>query len=127
MRGLGTRGIATSADTIQIAPGATRSVCFPVGPPGTYYYRGVTAAPSDTGVTVDAELHGAFIVDSAGTPARASDRVFVIGLWSSRALPGGLVLPNVVLRFTINGKAWPNSERLSYALGDTVHFRVING
>ncbi len=126
MRGLGTRGIATSADTIQIAPGATRSVCFPVGPPGTYYYRGVTAAPSDTGVTVDAELHGAFIVDSAGTPARASDRVFVIGLWSSRALPGGLVLPNVVLRFTINGKAWPNSERLSYALGDTVHFRVIN-
>lgn len=126
MRGLGTRGIATSADTIQVAPGATREVRFPAGPPGTYYYRGVTAAPSDTGVTVDAELHGAFIVDAAGAPARARDRVFVIGLWSRSALPGGLVPRNGVLRFTINGKAWPNTERLSYALGDTVHFRVIN-
>src|SRR5260221_392142 len=38
----------------------------------------------------------------------------------------GLVAANSLLRFTINGKSWPHSEHLSYALGDTVHFRVIN-
>jgi FtsP/CotA-like multicopper oxidase with cupredoxin domain len=30
------------------------------------------------------------------------------------------------LRFTINGRAWPNTERLSYDTGDTVRFRIVN-
>ena len=50
----------------------------------------------------------------------------LISLWSKTALPGGLVGRNSLLRFTINGKAWPNTERLTYELGDTVRFRVIN-
>src|SRR5262249_3218052 len=29
-------------------------------------------------------------------------------------------------RFTINGRSWPRTERLSYQAGDTVRFRVIN-
>jgi FtsP/CotA-like multicopper oxidase with cupredoxin domain len=41
-------------------------------------------------------------------------------------LPGGIVQQADLLRFTINGKSWPNTERLTYGLGDTVQFRVIN-
>jgi FtsP/CotA-like multicopper oxidase with cupredoxin domain len=52
--------------------------------------------------------------------------VLLIGLWSADSLPGGLVTRRSLLRFSINGKAWPNTERLAYDLGDTVRFRVIN-
>ena len=41
-------------------------------------------------------------------------------------MPGGLVGRDKLLRFTINGKAWPNTERLSYDVGDTVRFRIVN-
>src|SRR5258708_12561871 len=126
MRGFSARGIVTNADSIQIALGETRELRFNAGAPGTYYYRGVTSPASNTGPSVDAELHGAFIVDPVGVPAHANDRIFVIGLWTSGPLPGGIVAANSLLRFTINGKSWPNTERLTYTLGDTVHFRVIN-
>ncbi len=124
LRGFSTRGVVTNADSILIASGETRDLRFNAGAPGTYYYRGSTSRPSSTGPSVDAELHGAFIVDPAGS--LANDRVFIIGLWGSGPLPGGIVAANSLLRFTINGKSWPHSEHLSYALGDTVHFRVIN-
>ena len=52
--------------------------------------------------------------------------MFVIALWSRTPLAGGIVRREDVLRLTINGKSWPYTEPLSYALGDTVHFRVIN-
>lgn len=125
--GLAQRGLATGADTIRIAPGATSETRFIAGAPGTYYYRGVSGAPSGTNdPTVDAELSGAFIVDPRDAPAPARDRVFLISLWSNHALPGGFVGRNDLLRFTINGQSWPNTERLSYELGDTVRFRIIN-
>lgn len=124
--GLAPRGASGSADTSIIAPGETRELRFPTGKVGTYYYRGA-AGPTDTprGI-VDAELNGAFIVDSAGTQPGLRDRVFVIALWSSKPVVGGATAPGSVDRFTINGKSWPNTERLSYSIGDTVRFRVIN-
>jgi FtsP/CotA-like multicopper oxidase with cupredoxin domain len=126
LTGFSPRGDAANADTTQVAPGATRELRFAAGKVGTYYYRAMSG-PSDTPRgTVDAELNGAFIVDSAGTPTGQRDRVFVIGLWSAAPLPGGVVARTSLLRFTINGTSWPNTERLSYALGDTVRFRVIN-
>jgi manganese oxidase len=59
-------------------------------------------------------------------PRAARDRVFLIALWSAKPLAGGIVGRNSLLRFTINGRAWPNTERLSYAVGDTVRFRLVN-
>ena len=129
VHGLSPRGIAARAelDTIQISAGATREVRFDPGAAGTYFYwatvAGAAAADSSS---IDAELSGAFVVDPRGASTRARDRVFVIGLWSAKPLPGGLVIRDVPIRFTINGKSWPNTERLSYALGDTVRFRVVN-
>jgi manganese oxidase len=115
------------ADTVQIAAGATRELRFSAGAAGTYYYWGtVEGAPAADESSRDAELNGAFVVDPRDATARARDRVFVIGLWTRSPLPGGLVARNSLLRFTINGKTWPNTERLSYALGDTVRFRIVN-
>jgi len=127
VHGLSTRGgsAASAGDTLQIAAGGTREVRFPAGAAGTYYYWGeVRGLGTEGGETRDAELSGAFVIDPRRTTAR--DRVFVIALWSKAPLPGGLVARNGLLRFTINGKAWPNTERLTYTVGDTVRFRVVN-
>jgi FtsP/CotA-like multicopper oxidase with cupredoxin domain len=134
LRGMSTRGSPSGigADTVQIAPGATREMRFIAGAPGTYYYHATTPVSENLNrATMDSELSGAFIIDprgsdSRGSPAKPPDRVFVIALWSSKTLPGGIVGVNDVLRLTINGRSWPNTERLAYNLGDTVRFRVIN-
>jgi FtsP/CotA-like multicopper oxidase with cupredoxin domain len=129
VHGLSPRGtaIAPAIDTVQIAPGATRELRFVAGAVGTYYYWGeVRGAAPDSAATHDAELSGAFVIDPRDAPARARDRVFLISLWHRGVLPGGIVGRTTLLRFTINGKAWPNTERLSYAVGDTVRFRIVN-
>jgi manganese oxidase len=127
VRGLSARGSERARDTVQIAAGATRELRFAAGAPGSYHYSGqiVGASASDSLSTPDAELHGAFVVDARGT-RRANDRVLVIGLWTKTARPAGQVNRSDVLRFTINGKAWPYTERLTYTVGDTVRYRVIN-
>jgi FtsP/CotA-like multicopper oxidase with cupredoxin domain len=127
IQGLSPRGVAAQGgDTIRIPAGSTREIRFAAGAPGTYYYSGaVEGTAAVDGSTIDAELSGAFIVDPRGA-SRPQDRVFVIALWSRKDLPGGIVDPAVPLRFTINGRAWPNTERLTYNVGDSVRFRVIN-
>lgn len=128
VRGLSRRGVSVSADrdTIQIAPGAARDVRFVAGAAGTYYYRGsVEGADGSDPSSRDAELSGAFIIDPAGI-APPRDRVLVIGLWLTDTAQVGAITSESIVRFTINGKSWPNTERLTYALGDTVRFRVIN-
>lgn len=131
VRGLSRRGPTNGtvdADSFPLAPAATKELHFIVGAPGTYYYsatvQGVATEPDRS--TRDAELHGAFVVDARTTSLRTPDRVFVIGLWSKKPLVQGIVNRGDLLRFTINGKAWPNTERLAYAAGDTVRFRLIN-
>jgi len=127
VHGLSRRGTTTSAtDTTQVAAGATREVRFVAGAPGTYYYwaalEGDATQPDDQ--TRDAELNGAFVIDPAGT--HPNDRVFLISLWSKPPNQNGIITRNDFLRFTINGKAWPNTEHLTYDIHDTVRFRLIN-
>jgi FtsP/CotA-like multicopper oxidase with cupredoxin domain len=126
LHGFSTRGLVDTT-AIRLEPGATREVRFAAGAAGTYYYWAssrpgpITARPP-----ADAELAGAFIIDPAGTRVPAPDRVLVLGEWNQNARPGGVVLRTDLTRFSINGKAWPNTERLSYSVGDTLRFRVIN-
>jgi FtsP/CotA-like multicopper oxidase with cupredoxin domain len=116
-----------SADTIQVRPGQVRDVRFIATTAGTYYYSGTTAQSTPGNrATIDAELSGAFVVDPPGTAGSVNDRIFVLALWSRRPTPGGIVAATDLLRFTINGKAWPNTERLTYTEGDTARFRIIN-
>jgi manganese oxidase len=114
-------------DTVQLTPGERRSIRFRAGTPGTYYYWATTtgkALPDRYGV--DSQLNGALIIDPPG--ARANDRVFVIGWWENpelRAL-GGDPFTKGRNAIVINGHAWPYTERLTYKVGESVHWRWIN-
>jgi manganese oxidase len=125
-RGLSARGAAAGEDTLRVPPGATRAVRFLAGAPGTYHYSGTTGATLADRSTRDAVLSGAFVVDPRGAPRDPRDRVLVLSLWNRDARPNLTIDRADVLRFAINGKAWPNTERLSYDVGDTVRFRVVN-
>ena len=124
VHGLSERGTAGS-DTLQVRPGGVREVRFRAGRPGTYFYWASSSASAPIGARGrETQLSGAFVVDSAALGA-TRDRVFVLGLW----VPGstaGIVALGDVNRFVINGKSWPNTERLSYTVGDTVRFRLVN-
>lgn len=107
-----------------IPPGETREFTFASGVPGTYYYWAAAdaATPLNQRRGIDTQLTGAFVIDPAGrAPA---DRVLLISSWGND-VPAGQ--PGGVFRFAINGRSWPHTERLAYAVGETVRMRIING
>jgi FtsP/CotA-like multicopper oxidase with cupredoxin domain len=108
---------------IQLAAGETREVQFDAGEPGTYMYWATTSdAHLDRVEEREGEetlLTGAFIVDPRG--AREDDRVFVIVEWGRNNFTGG---GDSI--FAINGQSWPATEHLTYKVGETVHWRIIN-
>jgi FtsP/CotA-like multicopper oxidase with cupredoxin domain len=142
VRGLHQRATA-ARDSIVIAPGATEVAEFQADVPGTFYYWGRTEAlPVGGGVgrARDASMFGAFIIDSAGAQPRQDERILVITMWGDTASTLGIksdyahdvlrregVPRNNWLLFAVNGRSWPHTERLSYAAGDTVRWRVLNG
>lgn len=112
-------------DTVQVAPGASRMVRFAAGKPGTYFYWGTTTGKKmDDDRWIDSQLYGGLIVDRADTPAPAGERVFIIGLWNKPADSAAREPARELM--VINGKSWPQTERLTYTVGDTVHWRWIN-
>jgi manganese oxidase len=117
-------GAQAAADVVMIPPGDTREITFVAGRPGTYYYWGATAAGTTLAERspADTQLSGAIVVDPRdGVPA--ADRILVISNWNNDAAAGSAERR---FRFAINGHSWPDSERLSYAVGATVRMRVIN-
>ncbi len=137
VHGLCDRGANTCAP-IDVPAGQMRRVQFTSGPAGTYHYWATTTGmPMPFRGADDTQLSGAFIVDPPGAPANA-DRVFVITEWTSLTReqlhqligqddPGASFLkmkPDVL--FLINGRPWPQTERLTYQLGDRVKWRVVN-
>ena len=125
VHGLYTRG-ARDPETVQVKPGEVREVRFDAGSPGTYFYWATTSATAALGFRGPvSQLAGAFVVDSGTALGTARDRVFVLGFWT----PGdntGVVDRSDVNRFVINGKSWPHTERLTYTVGDSVRFRIVN-
>jgi manganese oxidase len=109
---------ASARDSVRLAPGETRTIRFSASTPGTYaYWAGVGARNDEHERETTA---GAFIVDAPGAPT--NDRVFVINIWGETKSPE--IYRNAI---ALNGRTWPNTERLSVSLGDSVRFRVING
>jgi FtsP/CotA-like multicopper oxidase with cupredoxin domain len=106
---------------IQVNAGGTREVQFDAGEPGTYMYWAATSnAHFDNAEERQGEetlLAGAFIVDPPGP--REDDRIFVVVNWDKGASGEGFILG-------INGKSWPETERLAYRDGEPVHWRIIN-
>jgi FtsP/CotA-like multicopper oxidase with cupredoxin domain len=127
VRGLDDRLVAATAHpadrVIELAPGATQQVRVRLDAPGTYYYYGSTRHQTfDWRSGDDAQLSGAIVVDPPGSHPK--DRIFVIGVWSDTA--GRVLAQRQRILSTINGRSWPSTERLHYAVGDTVHWRVVN-
>ena len=110
-------------EALKVRPRETREAQFLAGAPGTYLYWATTSdkplAQRDEAETL---LSGAFIVDPPG--AQTQDHIFVLGIWTQGGSGPGTEGSRELL--SINGKSWPYTERLSYTVGETTHWRVLN-
>jgi FtsP/CotA-like multicopper oxidase with cupredoxin domain len=124
VHGLASRRV-TGMDSLVVPAGTTRDVRFDADAEGTYYYWGTTTgvAFDDRGYE-DSQLTGAFVVDPV--EGAQDDRIMIITAWAdSRDEEGN---PDLWREFLmINGRPWPYTERLTYTMGDTVRWRLING
>ena len=118
------QSLAAQDDTLQLAAGATRELAFRLDSVGTFFYWGVLKGLASWRDRdwLDSQLTGAIVVDPAGTPpGTARDRIWVVTEWfhgyPDKPFESALVF---------NGKAWPHTERLTLAQGDSVHWRLIN-
>jgi FtsP/CotA-like multicopper oxidase with cupredoxin domain len=112
-------------DTVDIAPGATREVRFRANTAGTFiYWARTTPDGIGFGSNQDSQLAGAFVVDPPNTKPRADERVMVMTLYLDTLDRNGHQVRREPI--TINGLAWPWTERLSYTVGDTVRWRILN-
>jgi FtsP/CotA-like multicopper oxidase with cupredoxin domain len=124
VHGLNTRGGPATDDTVSVGAGETREIRFTASRVGTFFYWAATNTallPARKGI--DTQLYGAIVVDPAGAPA-PTDRIFMLSNWRPDDRPDTSVID--IGRIVINGRSWPNTERLSYTVGDTVRFRLIN-
>jgi len=134
VRGLG-EGVAFR-DSILVLPGETAGISFVARNAGNYLYWAVAASLHALGSLpstrrgYDSQLGGAIVVDPPGRVP--DDRIFVITQIADRELgaaaQGARDRHGTPVRQygAINGKAWPRSERLHYALGDSVRWRFVN-
>ena len=116
-------------DVLVVAPGETREVHFAAGVPGTYFYwasrNGAQTLPQRR--AEDGQLNGALLVDPKGANTRDDhdDRTLIITNWFM--VDDDIVKPPEVRDVLgINGRSWPHTERLTYRVGERVHWRVIN-
>jgi FtsP/CotA-like multicopper oxidase with cupredoxin domain len=113
-------------DSLVIEPGTTAQRQFVADGEGTHFYwatiSGATQPQRRFGY--DSQLNGAFVVDGPSSSGR-SDRIFVITLFSDSTAPNGRHRFDREF-WSINGRAWPETERLEYSLGDSITWRVIN-
>lgn len=125
VHGLASRRV-TALDSLVVPGGETREVSFEADAEGTYYYWGTTTGSSfDDRIYEDSQLSGAFIVDPADSAGPPDDRVMVMSAWIGGLDEEGE--PDFAKEFlAINGRPWPLTERLTYELGDSVRWRIIN-
>jgi len=114
------------ADSVILAPGETRRVSYRAVSPGTFFYRGRTTVDAKSiGRTEDSQLAGALVVDAPGDSTRAHERVMVVTAFDDTVKATGYP-DDHFQAFAINGLSWPRTETLTYSIGDTVTWRVIN-
>ncbi|HWH53740.1 MAG TPA: hypothetical protein VN651_19465, partial [Gemmatimonadaceae bacterium] len=124
-------------DSLVIAPGAVESLSVRATVPGGYVYRGAIPDGATKISHLAGALAGTIVVDSAGAPARPTEHVFVIMATEdapSSACDDTTTGPNPLAEckgrrfmYTINGVEWPATPRMHATVGDSLHWRVING
>lgn len=125
-----------AVDSVVVAPGSAGQLTTRATVAGNYVYRGKLPDEAAKRWEVAGILAGAIVVDTAGAPTPPRDRVIVImGTEDSASVScDDSVTGSNPLRecggrkfiFTLNGEAWPNTERIHATAGDTLHWRVIN-
>lgn len=125
VHGLSSRRVARM-DSLVVPPGETRHARFTADAEGTYYYWGTTTGTDlKDRVYEDSQLNGALVVDPPGALPRPHERIMVFSIWF--AAPDSTGEPDFATEtLTINGRPWPWTERLTYDLGDTVRWRIVN-
>jgi hypothetical protein len=119
----GLRAGTVADDTLHVAPGTAREVRFRADAPGTYLYWGaLSETPFDARTGRDAQLAGAIVVDPAGVLPDPHERVFVMTVMDIWADSTGPPPYEDIFEMAINGLSWPHTERLHYAVGDTVRW-----
>ncbi|MEO8621961.1 MAG: multicopper oxidase domain-containing protein [bacterium] len=128
VRGLQARDV-TILDSTEIAPGETHEFRFRAGIPGAWYYWAGSATARVPVSNENGQLVGALVVDpvpdTSGHPAvhhAVDDRVFVMTRWT----PAGTTGNRGFQLNAVNGRSWPHTERLTYTMGDSVRWQVIN-
>jgi FtsP/CotA-like multicopper oxidase with cupredoxin domain len=101
------------SNVVTLVAGGVTHFRFVAGAPGTYIYWARTPdGRRGNNRVVDALLGGALVVDPPG--AVVKDRIFVVERW------------NGPTRTAINGKSWPYTERLDAAVGEKLHWKLVN-
>jgi FtsP/CotA-like multicopper oxidase with cupredoxin domain len=111
-------------NTLRLAPGASGRLRFMPAHPGTFVYWGVPFRRGQP-LANDADASqfaGVIVVDSGKTP---QDRIFAVSIYT-HARDSTDASKGERLIFALNGKSWPWTERLTYTVGDSVHWRIVN-
>jgi len=109
-----------------IQPGETFTYEFVAKPAGTYWYH----SHFDSDKQISVGLSGAFIIDPVGGLASKPDidKVFMLNEWrvidgqTYAAMPATGMDANF---FTINGKAYPDTETVNAKVGQKIRLRFI--
>lgn len=118
--------IGDAIDSVVVAPGATGALRVRPTRAGTFFYRATTSTELARSLRVGGLLAGAVVIDSAGTTRSPHDRIFVLQGATDGQI-GRIGIPSYPRTvWAVNGRAWPNTERLGATVGDPVHWRVIN-
>jgi FtsP/CotA-like multicopper oxidase with cupredoxin domain/LmbE family N-acetylglucosaminyl deacetylase len=125
VRGFGKRGPGSTPAPIRVAPGDSQRVAFTIDAAGAYVYD---AQLRDGGEPIEGghgtQLVGVIIGDSAATPR--PERVMVVSFWNRLIDSTAKESPERFI-FMFNGRLWPHTPRLTYTLGDTVRWRIVDG
>ncbi len=115
-------------DSIVVRPGATQTLTSRATVAGNYVYHARFDA-----IPVSGLLAGALIVDTTGASGPPHDRVFVLmetpdsAAAAARDHDPAAIAAGGHYDFTINGLSWPRTERIHATVGDSIHWRVLNG
>jgi FtsP/CotA-like multicopper oxidase with cupredoxin domain len=112
---------SATPDSVRLAPGESTRLTFTSGPAGSYLYQAIIGAREIPDAGERETAAGAFIVDPA--EGALDDRVLVINIWSQ---PDSTYEYGGFETLLINGRSFPDTERMVADVGEVQSWHVIN-